>query len=63
MATKAESKLSNILQECYIAVALARYEEERAKAFTVDEIEAFRARWTNIADQLEQGWILNPEEV
>ena len=54
-------KLLRATQQAYVEVAMARYEQERAKAVTEPEIEALRIRWTNIIHQLEDGYILDLE--
>ena len=56
-------KLLKATQQAYVEVAMARYEQERAKAVTEPEIEALRVRWTVIAEQLAEGWIIDWETI
>ena len=64
MGIKRDQKnLYDLLQECFIAVTLQRYEDELTHVVTDEDLTAFKIRWNEIADQLAEGWILNPEEL
>ena len=60
---KDQKDLHDLLQSCYIAVTLKRYEDELTHVVTDEDLEAFKLRWSKIADDLNEGWILNPEEL
>jgi hypothetical protein len=60
---KDQKDLYELTQAAFIAVTLRRYEDELTHVVTDEDLEAFKIRWSKIADDLNEGWILNPEEL
>jgi len=63
MANKYQKKVSKLTQEAYIKVFKQKMDEERAKCFTNTELKAFADKWEKIISLLEEGWIINPEDI
>lgn len=60
---RVESKLSKATQEAYNKVLTAKYDEELSHAVTDEDLVVFKSRWTDIANQLAEGYILDIESI
>ena len=60
---RVESKLSKATQEAYNKVLMAKYDQELFHAVTDEDLVVFKSRWTDIANQLAEGYILDIESI
>jgi transcription elongation factor GreA-like protein len=58
-----ERKISQLTQEAYIKLFLDLFNKELSKAVFKEDVDNLKQKWSTIANQLEQGYILNPEEL
>jgi hypothetical protein len=58
-----ERKMLQLTQEAYTKAFLDLFNKELSKAIFKEDVDNLRQKWSTIASQLEQGYILNLEEL
>ena len=58
-----QRKVERLAQEAYISTMMKKYEAELEHVVTDADMVIFKARWETIADKLDEGYILDIDQL